>query len=68
MTRLLESKLLSVGEAAELLGRSVETLYYWRKQGKGPRAFRLGRRLVYPLDDLNAWVDSAREETSTGDL
>jgi hypothetical protein len=30
----------------------------------GPRSFRLGRRVLYRRDDLDAWIDARREHAS----
>lgn len=52
-----EPELLTITEAAELLRAPVATLKYWRHLGTGPRSFRLGRRVLYRADDLQAWVE-----------
>jgi excisionase family DNA binding protein len=51
-----EPELLTITEAAELLRAPVATLRYWRHCNTGPRSFRLGRRVLYRRDDLQAWV------------
>lgn len=56
------SELLTLAEAAELLRAPVATLRYWRHLGSGPRSFRLGRRVLYRRDDLQAWVDAQRSD------
>lgn len=56
--------ILTLDEAAGRIGRSVETLRYWRKRGEGPRTFRLGRRVVLTEADLDAWIDSQRDAGS----
>ncbi len=48
--------LLLADEAAEVLRIPVGTLYSWRSRGKGPKAARLGKRLVYRRADLEQWV------------
>ena len=53
-----ELKLLTLPEAAEVLRAPVATLRYWRHLGTGPRSFRLGRRVVYRLADVHAWIDA----------
>jgi excisionase family DNA binding protein len=52
--------LLTIDEAAELLRAPVATLRYWRHLGTGPHSFRLGRRVLYRRDDLDAWVETRR--------
>jgi excisionase family DNA binding protein len=58
--------LLTITEAAELLRAPVATLRYWRHLGTGPRSFRLGRRVLYRRDDLQAWVEEQRGRSATG--
>jgi Helix-turn-helix domain len=56
-----EPDLLTITEAAELL-RPVATLRYWRHLNTGPHSFRLGRRVLYRRDDLNAWIDAQNDQ------
>ena len=58
------SELLTLPETAELLRAPVATLRYWRHLGSGPRSFRLGRRVLYRRDDVQAWVDAQRNSGS----
>jgi len=51
---------LSVQEAARFLGLSVSTLNKMRLNGTGPRYLKLGRRVLYDLRDLDAWVAERR--------
>jgi len=39
---------------------------YWRHLGTGPRSFRLGRRVVYRLGDLRAWIDAQADASDAG--
>ncbi|GAA2548169.1 helix-turn-helix transcriptional regulator [Pseudonocardia hydrocarbonoxydans] len=52
--------ILTLDEAARRIGRSVETLRYWRKYGGGPRTFKLGRRVVVAESDLAEWIGQQR--------
>ncbi len=54
--------LLTSTEAAELLRAPVATLRYWRHLGTGPHSFRLGRRVLYRRDDLNAWIGAQHDQ------
>jgi len=58
--------LLTITEAAELLRAPVATLRYWRHLGTGPSSFRLGRRVLYSLDDPRAWIDAQHHQSSPG--
>ena len=40
---------------ADRLGLSVRTLQRWRWKGKGPAYLKLGGRVVYRLEDVEAW-------------
>lgn len=46
-------------EAARLLGLSPRTLEKYRCHGSGPTFRKLGGRVVYAIDDLEAWADQA---------
>ena len=61
-----DPELLTIAEAAELLRAPVATLRYWRHLGTGPRSFRLGRRVLYRREDLQAWIAQQRAEAAAG--
>ena len=61
-----EPELLTITEAAEVLRTPVATLRYWRHLGTGPRRFRLGRRVLYRRDDLQAWVEEQWGRSAAG--
>jgi excisionase family DNA binding protein len=61
-----EPEPLTITEAAELLRAPFATLRYWRHLGTGPRSFRLGRRVLYRYDDLQAWVREQLGGSATG--
>ena len=42
-------------EAAKYLGLGLRTLDNWRSQGRGPRYLKLGSRVIYPLQELDAF-------------
>ena len=48
---------LRTPEAARFLGLSGRTLEKHRTYGTGPRYSKLGGRVVYRLEDLQAWAD-----------
>lgn len=52
--------LLDEREAAALLHAEVGTLRNWRAANKGPRYFKVGKRLVrYHRADLQAFIDGS---------
>jgi len=50
--------LKTIEETAEFLRTPVSTLRYWRHMNKGPKAARIGGRLMYRQSDLEAWLDA----------
>ena len=56
---------LRTPEAARFVGLSGRTLEKHRTYGTGPRYSKLGGRVVYRLEDLQAWVElGAKASTS----
>jgi len=52
-------------QAAKYVGVSAGTLRLWRSEGKGPRYFRAGEKLVrYRKADLDAWIEARLSEPS----
>ena len=47
---------LSVKEAAWHTGLSCSTLNKYRCSGQGPRFAKIGRRVLYDIADLDAWL------------
>jgi predicted DNA-binding transcriptional regulator AlpA len=54
------TRILSIKEAADILGRPVPTLRYWRATGKGPRVVKTEGRIGYDEADLRAYIDANR--------
>lgn len=48
----------SAKEAAFALGMSVKTLANWRSNGFGPAYIKIGNRVLYPISDLEEWVNA----------
>jgi hypothetical protein len=57
---------LDATQAASQVGLSVSTLAKLRLRGGGPAYCKLGRRVIYRLDDLEAWLERNRR-CSTSD-
>jgi predicted DNA-binding transcriptional regulator AlpA len=54
--------LLSVEDAAAFLGRiSKSWLDKSRLNGRGPRYVKIGRRVMYDLADLQAWLTGRKQ-------
>jgi hypothetical protein len=56
---------LDVQAAAAYLGICPRTLDNWRSQRRGPRFIRVGRRIVYRVQDLEAYLDAGIVEAGT---
>ena len=52
-------------QAAEQLGMSRRTLEKWRVEGNGPPFLKLGRRVLYSVADLEAWIRSHRRRSTS---
>lgn len=55
-------KLISEHHLAEQLGLSVWTLRKWRQRGYGPTARKMGKRVMYVRDEVDAFVASICQE------
>ncbi len=51
---------MTTSEVADVLRTSPETVRYWRHRGEGPPAFKCGRRVLYPADELRQWIERQR--------
>jgi len=58
--------LLSEEEAAKYLGLSQACLRKRRRLGKTPAYIRIGRRILYQLQDLDALIASGRVDPEGG--
>jgi predicted DNA-binding transcriptional regulator AlpA len=57
--------LLSVDDAAKVLGLSVSILNKHRVYGTGPRFLKLGRSVRYSPEDLAEWIESHRRRSTS---
>lgn len=53
---------LTTEELASLLRTTPETCRYWRHVHKGPKSFKVGRRVLYAREDVERFIAEAREE------
>lgn len=58
---------LRTPEAARFLGLSGRTLEKHRTYGTGPRYSKIGGRVVYRVEDLQAWVDRGAKASTSDD-
>ena len=60
-TQMLDSRLTQI-ELAARWRISHRTLEYWRSLGDGPRFIKIGRRVVYRMEDVLAFEDRELSE------
>ena len=60
-----QRRTLSTPEAANYIGLSKSTLSKRRVFGGGPKYLKLGRRVVYDVRDLDAWLDASRRASTS---
>jgi predicted DNA-binding transcriptional regulator AlpA len=58
----MEQEYLTVPEVAAMTRTPVETLRYWRYMGKGPRSFKVGRRVLYEAKEVREWFAAQRDD------
>ena len=51
-----EQLYMTTQEVADLVRAPVETVRYWRHVGKGPDAFKVGRRVLYRRTTVEHWL------------
>lgn len=56
---------LNAKEAAEYLGLKPNTLAKMRVYGNGPKFRKHGFRVLYAIDDLNAWSEGTRRSSTS---
>jgi excisionase family DNA binding protein len=52
---------LTTSELAQKLRTSPETVRYWEHVGKAPKSFKVGRRRLYAIEDVEAFIAEARQ-------
>lgn len=55
------TRYLTAAEVGEMLRTPLETVRYWRHVGKGPKSFKVGRRVLYAAEDVEALLAAARQ-------
>lgn len=57
---------LRTADVSQLTGVASETLRYWRWRGEGPPWYKLGRAVVYDLEDVERWIAEQKMATGSG--
>lgn len=60
----MSQQYMTVEEVAELTRSTPSAVYQWRARGIGPRAFNIGKRLLFKPADVQAWIDSHSDESA----
>ena len=50
---------------AEALDHASETIRVWRYQGKTPPHIKLGKKILYPKKDVEAWLQAQVVESKS---
>jgi len=53
-------KYMTAAEVGELVRAPVESVRYWRHVGKGPRSFKIGRRVLYDQAEVERFISEAQ--------
>lgn len=61
----MDEVLLTTDEVAKHFRTVPATVRYWRHVGKGPRSFKVGRRVLYREADVRAWSEAALAASSS---
>lgn len=64
---MTEQKYFTNEEAADFLRISLKTLNNMRVSGDGPTFVKLGQRITYDRDDLIAWANRHKRNSTSDD-
>ncbi len=64
MGDLIAAPALPIADIALFLDLPLSTIDKLRADGRGPRLFKLGRRLYCRQTDLRAWLDTMAQEAA----
>jgi predicted DNA-binding transcriptional regulator AlpA len=56
-----DDDILTAEDVCDQYRMHPNTLYRWRSVGRGPQAYRIGRRLLYRRADVEAWFEQHAE-------
>lgn len=54
----MKHEYLVTKEVADVVRTSPETVRYWRHIGKGPKSTKVGRKVLYRREDVEAWLET----------
>jgi predicted DNA-binding transcriptional regulator AlpA len=56
-----QDRILRLPEVAEMLTLEPQTLYAMRSEGRGPKSFKLGGRVVYRESAVREWLQELEQ-------
>jgi hypothetical protein len=65
MGDLIAAPALPLADLALFLGVPLSTVDKLRAEGRGPRTFKIGRRLYVRQDDMRSWIDRMATEAAS---
>jgi hypothetical protein len=60
----VDADYLTTEELAGVCRTAPATVRYWRHIGKGPKGFKVGRRVLYAREDVAEFIALARNEAA----
>ena len=51
-------RFLTTAEVAEIVRVTPSTVRYWRHRGTGPDGERVGKKVLYPREAVDAWLSA----------
>jgi hypothetical protein len=61
----IQSPYLDQDGAAEYTHHSPRTLEKMRVRGDGPAFYKVGKKVIYRIEDLNAWIEKKRCQSTS---
>ncbi|GAA2807119.1 helix-turn-helix transcriptional regulator [Mycolicibacterium pallens] len=52
------TELIGIEETARMCNQAISTLRWWKAQGVGPKAAKIGRRVMYRKQDVEDWINA----------
>ncbi|RII94573.1 DNA-binding protein [Clavibacter californiensis] len=49
---------MTTDQTAEYINTPLSTLRYWIVQGTAPKSFKLGKRRMFTVEDVDAWINT----------
>lgn len=59
---------VNTDEASRITHVPAPTLRHYRHRNVGPPSVKIGRRVLYRLDDLHAWLKQQENQSRRGDI